>query len=107
VLPVAQSILQKYSPTNDFRDFRWHVSANQKMNQRLKTIGEKAELKKVLHMHLARHTFATTITLSKGVPIESVSSMLGHATLRQTQHYAKIVAIKVINDMAKIKDLYK
>ncbi len=107
LLPVAQGILQKYSPTKDFRDFRWHVSANQKMNQRLKTIGEKAELGKTLHMHLARHTFATTITLSKGVPIESVSSMLGHATLRQTQHYAKIVAIKVINDMAKIKDLYK
>jgi site-specific recombinase XerD len=107
LLPVAQSILQKYSPTKDFRDFQWYVSANQKMNQRLKTIGEKAELSKILHMHLARHTFATTITLSKGVPIESVSSMLGHATLRQTQHYAKIVATKVINDMAKIKELYK
>jgi len=107
LLPVAQGILQKYSLTKDFRDFRWHVSANQKMNQRLKTIGEKADLKKALHMHLARHTFATTITLSNGVPIESVSSMLGHATLRQTQHYAKIVATKVINDMAKIKDIYK
>lgn len=107
LLPVAKRILAKYSPTSDFRDFKWHVSANQKMNQRLKTIGEKAELEKMLHMHLARHTFATTVTLSNGVPIETVSSMLGHATLRQTQHYAKIVALKVVNDMAKISDLYR
>ena len=75
-------------------------------DQRLKTIGEKAGLIKQLHMHLARHTFATTITLSNGVPIETVSSMLGHASLRQTQHYAKIVAMKVINDMARVKQLY-
>lgn len=107
LLPSARQILQKYSPNPDFRDFHWHVSANQKMNQRLKTIGEMAGLTKTLHMHLARHTFATTVTLSNGVPIETVSSMLGHATLRQTQHYAKIVAIKVVNDMAKIKELYK
>ena len=107
LLPVAKQILQKYSPNPDFRDFRWHVSANQKMNQRLKTIGQAGALKKALHMHLARHTFATTVTLSNGVPIETVSSMLGHATLRQTQHYAKIVAMKVVNDMARVKELYK
>jgi site-specific recombinase XerD len=107
LLPVARRLLQQYSPTNDFRDFRWHVSANQKMNQHLKTIGDAAGLSKTLHMHLARHTFATTVTLSKGVPIESVSSMLGHASLRQTQHYAKIVANKVIKDMSILKDLYK
>jgi site-specific recombinase XerD len=106
-LPVAKYILQKYSPNPDFRDFRWHVSANQKMNQRLKAIGKTAGLTKILHMHLARHTFATTITLSNGVLIESVSSMLGHASLRLTQHYAKVVAHKVINDMAKVKELYK
>lgn len=107
LLPVAKRILQKYSLTQDFRDFRWHVSANQKMNQRLKTIGERAGLDKPLHMHLARHTFATTVTLSNGVPIETVSSMLGQATLRQTQHYAKIVALKVVNDTARVKEVYK
>ena len=107
LLPAAIKILQKYSPTNDFRDFVWRVSANQKMNQRLKTIGEAAGVSKPLHMHLARHTFATTITLSNGVPLETVSSMLGHASLRQTQHYAKIVALKVINDMGRVKEIYK
>ena len=106
LLPMAKKLLEKYSMTSDFRDYIWHVSANQKMNQRLKTIGEKAGLIKQLHMHLARHTFATTITLSNGVPIETVSNMLGHASLRQTQHYAKIVAMKVINDMARVKQLY-
>lgn len=107
LLPKARKILQLYSLTLDFRDFAWHVSANQKMNQRLKTIGEEAGISKTIHMHLARHTFATTVTLSNGVPIESVSSMLGHATIRQTQHYAKIVAQKVLNDMARIKKFYQ
>lgn len=107
MLPAAIKILQKYSPTKDFRDFIWRVSANQKMNQRLKTIGEAAGVSKPLHMHLARHTFATTITLSNGVPLETVSSMLGHTSLRQTQHYAKIVALKVINDMVRVKEIYR
>ena len=48
-------------------------------------------IKKPLTTHVARHTFATTITLTNGVPIESVSKMLGHKDLRTTQHYAKIV----------------
>jgi site-specific recombinase XerD len=72
------------------------------MNKRLKEIASMAGLEKSLHMHLARHTFATTVTLSNGVPIESVSSMLGHATIRQTQDYAKVVALKVKVDMEKV-----
>jgi len=107
LVPVAINILQKYSLINDFRDFCWHVSANQKMNQRLKVIGPLAGIEKPLHMHLARHSFATAVTLSNGVPIESVSSMLGHASLKQTQHYAKIVALKIKNDMVRVKELYK
>lgn len=107
MLPAARRILQKYSPTNDFRDFQWYVSSNQKMNQRLKAIGKLTGIEKELHMHLARHTFATTVTLSNGVPIESVSSMLGHASLKQTQHYAKIISLKLRNDMAKISGLFQ
>jgi site-specific recombinase XerD len=107
LLPAVISILQKYSPSNDFRDFKWKVSSNQKMNHRLKSIGEKAGVDKQLHMHLARHTFATTVTLSNGIPIETVSRMLGHASLTQTQHYAKIIASKVKDDMSKIKGLFR
>jgi len=58
---------------------------------------------KSLTTHLARHTFATTITLTNGVPIESVSKMLGHKSLRTTQHYAKIVDRKVSDDMKILK----
>jgi site-specific recombinase XerD len=107
LLPVSMRILQKYSITKDFRDFIWKVSSNQKMNQRLKVIGKAAGVDKELHMHLARHTFATTVTLSNGVPIESVSSMLGHASLKQTQHYAKIISQKLKGDMAKISGLFQ
>lgn len=107
LLPVAIRILQKYSLTSDFRDFVWFVSANQNMNYNLKTIGKISGITKELHMHLARHTFATTVTLSNGVPIETVSAMLGHSTLKQTMHYAKIVTTKFQNDMQKISALYK
>ncbi len=72
----------------------------------MKSIAGIAGISKMLHMHLARHTFATTITLSNGIPIETVISMLGHSTLKQTQHYAKIVARKVKSDIAKISAMY-
>jgi site-specific recombinase XerD len=106
LLPSALRIFKKYSPTNDIRDFSWYVSSNQKMNFGLKFITQRAALTKTLHMHMARHTFATTVTLSNGVPIESVSKMLGHANIRQTQHYAKVVAVKIKLDMDKIRALY-
>ena len=107
LLPAAARILQSYSPTGDIRDFMWYVSSNQKMNEGIKILGVMAGIEKPLHMHLARHTFATTVTLSNGVPIESVSKMLGHATIKQTQHYAKVVASKIKDDMSKIMGLYQ
>lgn len=107
LLPAARNILLKYSSTGNLPDFNWLISSNQKMNKGLKSIGKRAKIAKVLHMHLARHTFATTVTLSNGVPIESVSKMLGHTNIRQTQHYAKVVATKIKTDMAKIMDIYR
>jgi site-specific recombinase XerD len=106
LIKPAIQILKKYSPSDDFRDFNWFVSSNQKMNTQLKILGIKSGLDKPLHFHLARHTFATTITLSNGVPIESVSSMLGHATIRQTQDYAKVVAFKLKSDMERLNKVY-
>jgi site-specific recombinase XerD len=107
LLPAATRILIKYSLTGNVADFNWYISSNQKMNQGLKYIGKKAGISKDLHMHLARHTFATTVTLSNGVPIETVSKMLGHASIKQTQHYAKVIPLKIKSDMEKICNLYK
>lgn len=77
------------------------------MNSYLKEIANVCGINKDLTFHIARHTFATTVTLSNGVPIESVSKMLGHTNIKTTQHYAKILDKKVSDDMAILKDLLK
>ena len=79
------------------------VYTNQKTNSYLKEIAYLCEIDKNLTYHLARHTFATTVTLSNGVPIESVSKMLGHTSLRTTQIYARVVEQKLSNDMKMLK----
>jgi len=79
------------------------VLSNQKTNSYLKEIADVCGINKELTFHIARHTFATTITLTNGVPIESVSKMLGHRNLRTTQHYAKILDRKVSDDMELLK----
>ena len=103
LLTAAENILLKYSPTKDCRDFQWKVPCNQKLNQSLKEIAKLAGIHRNLFMHLGRHTFATTVTLSQGISIESVSKMLGHTTLKHTQVYAKIVNSKVKGEMEKLK----
>jgi site-specific recombinase XerD len=79
------------------------VISNQKMNAYLKEIADLCGIHKPLTFHIARHTFATTVTLSNGVPIETVSKMLGHKNLRTTQHYAKILDKKVSEDMHALR----
>jgi len=78
------------------------ICTNQKMNGFLKEIADICEIKKNLTTHLARHTFATTITLSNGVPIETVSKMLGHSDLKTTQIYSKVVDRKIADDMDRL-----
>ncbi len=75
------------------------VPSNQKMNKYLKELATSCQISKCLTFHIARHTFATTVTLSNGVPIESVSAMLGHKDLTTTQHYAKLIDKKLEEDM--------
>ena len=106
LLPVAENILKKYSATDDCRDFKWKVCSNQKLNSGLKQIADASEINKPVFCHLARHTFATTITLSNGISMESVSKMLGHTSLKHTQIYAKIVAAKVKHEMKSLKELF-
>jgi len=80
------------------------VLSNQKYNAYLKEIADICGITKNLTTHTARHTFGTTVTLSNGVPIESVSKMLGHKKISTTQHYARVLDIKVSEDMQKLKD---
>ena len=88
-------------------DVLFPVLSNQKMNSYLKEIASVCGINKDLTFHIARHTFATTVTLSSGVPIESVSKMLGHTNIKTTQHYAKILDKKVSDDMAVLKSKLK
>jgi len=108
ILPTAQSIIEKYQDHPDVVNGKvlLPVLSNQKTNAYLKEIGDICGIDKNLTFHLARHTFATTVTLTNGVPIESVSKMLGHKSLKTTQHYAKILDRKVSNDMQKLRSFY-
>ena len=81
------------------------VLSNQKINAYLKEIADLCGIKKRLSYHLARHTFATML-LSKGVPIESVSKMLGHTNIKTTQIYARITNKKIEQDMMQVADKF-
>jgi site-specific recombinase XerD len=109
ILPVTQMIIDKYEnhPQCLNEDKLFPILTNQKMNAYLKEIAGVCEIEKELTFHIARHTFATTVTLTNGVPIESVSKMLGHKNLRTTQHYAKVLDRKVSDDMKILKDRFK
>ena len=74
------------------------------MNAYLKEIADLCGIQKNLTFHIARHTFATTVTLTNGVPIESVSSMLGHTNIKTTQIYAKVIQSKVSEDMNLLRE---
>lgn len=105
LLPLAQELILKYEdhPECVNSNVLFPVLSNQKMNSYLKEIVNVCGINKELTFHIARHTFATTVTLSNGVPIESVSKMLGHTNIKTTQHYAKILDKKVSDDMAVLK----
>lgn len=108
ILPVTQMIINKYAnhPQSVNEDKLLPILSNQKMNAYLKEIATVCEIEKELTFHIARHTFATTVTLTNGVPIESVSKMLGHKNLRTTQHYAKVLDKKVSEDMKILRDKF-
>ena len=103
LLPVAQQLIEKYK-NREKTNSLLPVYTNQRMNSYLKEIADQCGIKKNLTFHMARHTFATTVTLTNGVPIESVSKMLGHRSLKTTQHYAKILDEKLSEDMNVLKE---
>jgi len=108
LLPTAETILKKYKNSNTApnSELLLPVISNQRMNAYLKEIAVLCKINKNLTFHLARHTFATTVTLSNGVPIESVSKMLGHRSLKTTQIYAKVIDRKLKDDMEILKNKF-
>jgi site-specific recombinase XerD len=79
--------------------------SNQKLNSYLKEIADACDITKNITFHVARHTFATTITLSNGVPIETVSKILGHTKLTTTQIYARVLDKKISEDMSGLESI--
>ncbi len=108
LLPIAQQMIDKYEnhPLSNNENRLLPILSNQKMNAYLKEIADVCGINKDLTFHIARHTFATTVTLSNGVPLETVSKMLGHTNLKTTQHYAKILDTKISNDMQLLKQKF-
>lgn len=112
ILTKAREILKRYEdyPKISNKDILLPVLTNQKMNSYLKELGDICNINKNITMHIARHTFATSVTLSNGVPIETVSKILGHTSLKTTQIYAKVLDKKISEDMdllqAKLGNLH-
>lgn len=104
ILPPTLKIINKYK--NQQIGLIPKIS-NQKMNAYLKEIADLCGIDKSLTWYVARHTFATTVTLGNGVRIENVSSMMGHTNIKQTQHYAKVLDMNVKEDMSKLIKKYE
>lgn len=101
LLPQALRIMDKYK-NHRIREIKGSVLpvlSNQKMNAYLKEIADLCGINKQLTFHTARHTFATSVTLENGVPIETVAKLLGHKSLKQTMHYARVIDSKISSEM--------
>ncbi|MFH7002142.1 site-specific integrase [Flavobacterium bizetiae] len=104
VLPTVEKIISKYK--NQQKGLIPKIS-NQKMNAYLKEIADVCGINKHITWYVARHTFATTVTLGNGVRLENVSAMMGHTNTKQTQHYAKVLDVNIMEDMEKLKFKFK
>lgn len=104
VLPQAMDIINKYKDVSENRTGKplLPLSSNQKTNSYLKEIATAIGIHKNITFHVARHTFATTVMLSNGVPIETVSKLLGHTKLSTTQIYARVVETKISEDIQNL-----
>jgi integrase len=108
ILPTAAHIMKRYEdqPQCIVEGRLLPVMSNQKMNAYLKEIADVCGINKLLTFHIARHTFATTVTLNNGVPIESVAKMMGHTSIKTTQIYAKVMDHKISEDMQALKKVF-
>lgn len=106
ILDIPMELIERYKGVSK-KGYILPILSNQKMNKYLKDVAEACGIEKNITFHMARHTFATTVTLSQGVPIESVSKMLGHTQIKTTQIYARITNEKISRDMAVLAEKMK
>lgn len=106
LLEIPLEIIRRYADLERLgaEDNIFKVPSNQKVNGYLKEVADLCGIEKNLTFHMARHTFATTVTLQNGVPIESVSKMLGHTNISTTQHYAKVLDSKIYADLLQMSN---
>ena len=105
LLPVAQAILDRYRDSR-FSGYGGKVFRMQTltgMDAHLKQIAKVAKVDKRLTFHMGRHTFSTTVCLSQGISIETLSRMLGHSSISTTQIYAEVTRIKINEDMTNLE----
>jgi len=107
LMPPALDLIKKYEdhPLTEVSGTLFPPITNERANLYLKEIAEACGLTKNLTFHMARHTFATTVTLSNGMPIETVSKLLGHTKIATTQIYARVLDKKVEEDMSKLQEV--
>lgn len=105
LLDIPMQILGKYR-NSEYAGQDGHVFKLQThviMNWQLKRLAKAAHIDKCLTFHMSRFSFATTVCLSQGVPIETLSQMIGHLSIKTTQIYAEVVLSKINEDMAKLE----
>jgi len=109
ILPQAMAIIEKYKkdPVVANKNGLLPLFTNQKVNEYLKEIAKACCINKYVSFHMARHTFATTVTLTNGVPIETVSKMLGHTKMSTTQVYVHILEKKISDDMSLLRQKFR
>lgn len=105
LLDQAMEIIEKYRdhPICVSKNRLLPMKSNQKLNSYLKEIADICGISKPMTMHIARHTFATTVLLSNGVSMEATSKMLGHSSLKTTQIYGKILETRVGAEMEMLR----
>ena len=105
LLDVPLAIIEKYQGNKKAtkKGVLLPIPCNQVMNRYLKEIAEICKINKHLTIHVARHTYAT-LCLSQGVSLKNVSKMLGHASVKMTERYARVLDSSILRDMNAIRD---
>lgn len=103
LLDIPMRIIEKHRGTG--KDGKlFNLMNSPEVNLYLKVIAKAAGIEKRLTYHVARHSFATSICLTQGVPIETLSQMMGHTNIKTTQIYAEVTKTKINEDMTNLAE---